>query len=399
MVHWNVDKNEDAWLNEGLSELSALITGYGASNFAAPFLNAPDIQLNTWPEEDNRGLHYGAAFLFAAYFYERYGEAATTTLVSDPKNGLDSVDNALTAIAAADPATGEPVAAVDLFGDWVVANLLHDPAVGDGRIATRLRTRDLGVARGDAQRPDRDARRAVMGATICVSWRGRAHRCAHARRQPDGVHHYGGTAGRICERPTGARRQPPDAPQLTGVEAAALSFWTVPHRARLDYAYLLVSTDGGATWTPLETAHTTNDNPHSNAYGPGYTGESGGWLQETVDLTPYAGQNILIRFEYITDDAVTQPGMLIDDISIPEIGFSDDAETADPAWTTSCRSASWCRSPSRGRLARLWSAGWARMICRRANGNSPWAVTMATRRSSCRAWRRSRPSPPHTASA
>ena len=33
MVHWHVDPNEDTWLNEGLSELATLITGYGPSDF------------------------------------------------------------------------------------------------------------------------------------------------------------------------------------------------------------------------------------------------------------------------------------------------------------------------------------------------------------------------------
>ena len=93
-----------------------------------------------------------------------------------------------------------------------------------------------------------------------------------------------------------------------------------------------VSADDGATWTALETERTTTENPQGNAYAPGYTGSSGGWVDETVDLTPYAGQDVLIRFEYVTDAAVTQPGMFIDDIEIPEIGFADDAESGEGSW-------------------------------------------------------------------
>ena len=351
MVHWNVDKNEDTWLNEGLSELSALITGYGASNFAAPFLNSPDIQLNTWPEEDNRGLHYGAAFLFAAYFYERYGEAATTTLVSDPKNGMESVDNALAAIGATDPATGEPVTAVDLFADWVATNLLHDPAVGDGRYTYTF-------SELDALNPARITRQVTPGAgteTLGAPQWGAHYLRVVGGAEPERLRFAFDGSATVSIVPAEAhsgthmwwsnRGDESDshltrAFDLTGVGAATLNYWTWYHIERgWDYAYVMVSTDDGATWTPLETAHTTNDNPHSNAYGPGYTGESGGWIQETVDLTPYAGQSVQVRFEYITDDAVTQPGMLIDDISIPEIGFSDDAETGDAGWT----SAGWVR--------------------------------------------------------
>ena len=68
-----------------------------------------------------------------AYFYQRYGEAATTTLVRDPENGMKGVDTALLTIGATNPTTGQPVTADDLFADWLVANLLQDPALGDGR--------------------------------------------------------------------------------------------------------------------------------------------------------------------------------------------------------------------------------------------------------------------------
>jgi hypothetical protein len=39
----------------------------------------------------------------------------------------------------------------------------------------------------------------------------------------------------------------------------------------------------------------------------------------------------MLRFEYITDDGFNTEGMAVDDISIPEIGYSDNAE-ADTDW-------------------------------------------------------------------
>ncbi|MCB0168269.1 MAG: immune inhibitor A, partial [Anaerolineae bacterium] len=51
-----------------------------------------------------------------------------------------------------------------------------------------------------------------------------------------------------------------------------------------------------------------------------------------IDLTPYVGQEIMIRFEYVADDAVNRPGWTIDDISIPEIGFFDDVEHSADGW-------------------------------------------------------------------
>ena len=46
-----------------------------------------------------------------------------------------------------------------------------------------------------------------------------------------------------------------------------------------------------------------------------------------VDLTTYAGRRVLIRFEYITDEGYNKPGLAIDDIRVPEINYSDDAES------------------------------------------------------------------------
>jgi hypothetical protein len=41
----------------------------------------------------------------------------------------------------------------------------------------------------------------------------------------------------------------------------------------------------------------------------------------------------LIRFAYLTDMVLTFGGLAVDDIAIPEIGFSDDGETDVAGWT------------------------------------------------------------------
>ena len=42
-----------------------------------------------------------------------------------------------------------------------------------------------------------------------------------------------------------------------------------------------------------------------------------------VSLTPYAGRQVLLRFHYVTDDAINGMGLCFDNISVPEIGFFD----------------------------------------------------------------------------
>ena len=49
-----------------------------------------------------------------------------------------------------------------------------------------------------------------------------------------------------------------------------------------DYAYVELSVDGGRTWQILETDNTSPENPIGISYGPGYTGDSGGWLTPSL---------------------------------------------------------------------------------------------------------------------
>ena len=119
---------------------------------------------------------------------------------------------------------------------------------------------------------------------------------------------------------------------LTGLDEATLKFmvWYEIEEG-WDYAYIEASDDDGRTWHILEGRHTTTDNPSGNAYGPGYTGSSDEWLQESIDLTPFAGGPVLLRFEYVTDDAVYLDGLLIDDLSIPELDLNLGSEDS-AAW-------------------------------------------------------------------
>jgi immune inhibitor A len=70
---------------------------------------------------------------------------------------------------------------------------------------------------------------------------------------------------------------------------------------------------------------------------PGFTGNSGGWVSKSTDLSEYAGQTILLSFRYMTDWGTTNAGFYLDDIAVTADGttiFSDDVETADTAWMT-----------------------------------------------------------------
>jgi hypothetical protein len=138
---------------------------------------------------------------------------------------------------------------------------------------------------------------------------------------------------------------------LTNVDHATLRFaaW-FDIEAMFDYAYVEASPDGGANWYPLQGKYTTTDNPNGNRYGPSWTGVSGAWptgtsngkpvwVDESVDLSRYAGTHVQVRFEYITDEGYNRPGMAIDDLRVPEIGWRDNADTDEGGW----QDAGWVR--------------------------------------------------------
>ena len=97
-----------------------------------------------------------------------------------------------------------------------------------------------------------------------------------------------------------------------------------------DYAYVVVSTDSGATWTHVPTNLSRTTNPYEQNFGNGITGASDGWVDLTADLSAFSG-NVLVGFRYWTDGYVHEPGFSVDEVSIAG-GATDGAET-DAGWT------------------------------------------------------------------
>src|SRR5690606_25321122 len=56
------------------------------------------------------------------------------------------------------------------------------------------------------------------------------------------------------------------------------------------------------------------------------------WLEQSVDLTPFTGQEILLRFEYISVPGRENGGFAVNNLAIPEIGFEDDGEWILNGW-------------------------------------------------------------------
>ena len=105
---------------------------------------------------------------------------------------------------------------------------------------------------------------------------------------------------------------------------------------RYDFGFVQVSTDNGQTWESLsnpDTSSTVNEDTVDKvkANVPGFTGASGGWKAESFDLAPYAGDQILLAFRYVTDGSVTSLGWWVDDVVVGNQTLSDGS-TLD-GWT------------------------------------------------------------------
>jgi len=82
-----------------------------------------------------------------------------------------------------------------------------------------------------------------------------------------------------------------------------------------DGGLVLISTDDGATWNDLGSNFTSNGyNSTINNSTPGFSGNSNGFITSVVDLVPYTGQNVIIRFQMNCDQSVAGTGWWIDDV-------------------------------------------------------------------------------------
>ncbi|HNS51459.1 MAG TPA: immune inhibitor A [Anaerolineae bacterium] len=337
MSQWAQDRNEDTWLNEGFSEVTVQVNGYETGSPDRAYALQPDTQLTSWPEREDSAAHYGASFLFVSYFLDRFGEESLHRLAVDKENGLASVD----AVIGQRGDLSRP--SLSLFADWAVANYLDDPYVDEGRYEYR---------QIDLERPEAAARHTTYP----------VHQSASVRQFGVDYVELGGRgdvtmtfAGSLvvplvgCQPHSGERfwwsNRGDDSDvtltrafDLTGLDEATLTAWTWYHlETDYDYAYVQASPDGGKSWDLLPGTHTTTLNRVGSSYGQALNGISGGgdeprWVEQTFDLSRYAGGLVLIRFEVIYDDSVNYPGLCLDDLSIPEISFSDGAETIDDSW-------------------------------------------------------------------
>ena len=344
MIHWYRDRNEELWLNEGSANLAAFLNGYEIGGHDQVFAGNPDIQLNYWPTDaTNRTEHYGGAFLFTTYFLDRFGETATKALIADQANGMVSIDHVLAELNIQDQSTGKPDTADNFFTDWLITNYVQDGKIADGRYTYH----------NYPAAPEFPPTESISNCPVEAS-PGEVYQYGvnyiQIRCQGDFTIHFTGESqvGVLPVDPYSgnyayySNRGDESDMTLTrtfdftnNLGPLTLTYWTwFDLEKDYDYLYLTASLDG-KKWQILTTPSGTSDNPSGNSYGWGYNAESGGgpkWIQEKVDLSEFAGKEVQIRFEYVTDAAVNGEGFMLDDIAIPETGYFSDFESDAGGW-------------------------------------------------------------------
>lgn len=332
MILFGKDKNEEAWLNEGFSEFAKYLNGFSVANRTA-YVQTPDTQLNSWGGNSDTLAHYGGSYLFIHYLYHRLGAETVRKIHDHPGNGLESIDAVLKDMRIADPETGVVLTADTLFRDFIIALAAQDPTYGDGRYAFPERLGLQKPMRYDKKKCEyehetivsqygSDFYRLPCNSAFTLEFVGSESVQVVPVDAVSGDHFLWSNRGDVSNPFITY------AFDLTSVHNPVMEYsvW-YDIETDYDYGYVMVSTDG-KRWEFLSSDRMTSESPAGNNLGVGYTGTTGEgeWIRESIDLSGYAGQKIFVRFEVVTDSAVNGFGMAIDNLAIPEIGFSCDFE-------------------------------------------------------------------------
>lgn len=104
---------------------------------------------------------------------------------------------------------------------------------------------------------------------------------------------------------------------LNGAINANMSFyakWAI--EAGWDYVQVEVSTDNGSNWIPQCGNYTKIGNEYQDENQPVYDGLQSTWVLEEIDLSDYINENILVRFQIVSDNYQTEDGFYFDDFKV-----------------------------------------------------------------------------------
>lgn len=354
LIHADNDGAEETWINEGMSTFSEYLGGYGHDAGSINFyLDHPENSLVNW--DDHRTAEtgpetiadYGQVYLFTLYMNDKFGQDFIRDLALNETQGIDSVNQVL-------KAHGSTMDFTQLYQNFITALTLDSNKIGEGIYDfNSINLRDLLVDKEGTKR----------GMTVNFE--------KALEFEKDGVPAWGGDFKELDFQdkingisfdgvdflpiPWESAADPLDSgnqvlwgnkgdeadnalifeADLSGVETATLKFDNfIDIEEQWDFGVVQVSTDGGNTWKSLSNENTRSDvveegYPKIKENVPGFTGHYEEWQEETFDLSEYAGQKVLVSFRYLTDWGYNDSGWFIDNIEIPEIGYSHDGSSTE----------------------------------------------------------------------
>jgi len=358
LIHRDNDNNEYSWVNEGCSTLAEYVSGYGVTTNLYYYIRYFwDTSLVVW---EGNLQNYGVVFLWAVYMYEHYGgQQLIWDIVHEQANGIQGWNNVL-------QAHGIGKTFDEIFQDWTIANYLDDTSIAGGIYgyygfdipckASNWWDIPYAIYYWGTYDETYPTGWLLPERLPYIAWYWELYNGA-----PELKLYFNGDdfAGVFPYSPmhewysdgtaySWFRLGQTFAIPATG---ATLKFWSnYDIEEDWDYGYVEVhdlATDKWYTLSGLNTISTI-PNPQDNPNCPddfeptaylaagrwnAFTGNSGGWYQEEMNLAAYAGHTIELYFTYWTDPYTLGLGWYLDDISISEIGFFDNVEGGADGWT------------------------------------------------------------------
>lgn len=338
MIEDNHDRGDADWHAEGSATLAEELLGYPGSGQQRgnAFLEDPDQQLNSWVDsaEFSTMPYYGMGYVLNRYIFDRLGPDLYRQFATSTGYGLRAVDE----VAAAN---GLDLTGQQLWLDWLAAMAIHNDPNAPEMYQFKGVPLDTATMTSVNRSQDFDTTVAQYAVDYYQLPAGQTTITFQGQQLVPLLNTvpYSGETMWYAQRANYSDARLTRTVDLTGVDSATLQYAVYADiEEGYDFAYVAVSGDNGRTWQGLTADNmqglAEEDNPAGSAYTERfYTGRSQTWVEESIDLTPYAGQVIQLRFEYITDLILTFGGLALDNIAIPEIGFYDDAETLADGWT------------------------------------------------------------------
>ncbi len=360
LLEYYQDPSEVNFINEGLSDFAQTLVGYvntrlrvdqkggdshiycfqgfgtvrTAFNSIPRDCGGPQNSLTLWGDEGNGSeilADYGNAYSFQIFLNDRYGIAFTSALHRDgTEQGLTGVQKQLDRFApgkkvadvlhdfqamnlldryvggsAGGTVTGRPVGAVTSAGLDATVNLLNPRsyvapgAAPNGADYVGLRGTGASFLKGNQLRDVR-----FQGASTLPSLPLLWTSVTDAPGRTGNATLWSGNSSNLDAAAIAEVAVPAGSPTLTYTERHLAE-------ATFDYAYTVVSTDGGKTYTALANANTVK-----GPFGPALNDDSPAFATQTFDLKPYAGKTVLLGFRYVSDGGVNDGGWYVDDVKV-----------------------------------------------------------------------------------